>query len=339
MAMKHRISTNDSSNLSLRKVLLSGDRIPLDICTTSKNASCKADLISLGGATEAAIWSIIYPFSEVRPEWDCVPYGYPMKNQTFYVLNADLKPCPPEVQGDLYIGGVGLAKGYNNDPEKTSKAFINHPKLGRIYRTGDLGKLKTEGFIEFLGRSDTQIKLNGFRIELGEIEAALTHTGLVTRAVVALKDVPGNGKQIIAYVLGATVDNAESVLRAEIAKVLTGYMIPSRIITMESFPLSANGKVDKKQLPIPEAPIASTQNATSATAYENISDEEKAMLELWQSVFENPGITLDDDFYSIGGDSITLMKLVDKIALDLKKTVSIDQILQAKNIKEFITLI
>ena len=108
---------------------------------------------------------------------------------------------------------------------------------------------------------------------------------------------------------------------------------------MESFPLAANGKVDKKQLPIPEAPIASTQNATSATENESLSDEEKAMLELWQSVFENPGITLDDDFYSIGGDSITLMKLVDKIALDLKKTVSIDQILQAKNIKEFITLI
>ena len=233
-----------------------------------------------------------------------------MKNQTFYVLNADLKPCPPEVQGDLYIGGVGLAKGYNNDPEKTSKAFINHPKLGRIYRTGDLGKLKTEGYIEFLGRSDTQIKLNGFRIELGEIEAALMHTGLVTRAVAALKDVPGSGKQIIAYVLGANIENAEATLKSEISKTLTGYMIPSRIVTMESFPLSANGKVDKKQLPIPEAPIAAAQNATSAKVDENISDEEKAMLELWQSVFENPGITLDDDFYSIGGDSITLMKLV-----------------------------
>jgi amino acid adenylation domain-containing protein len=337
MAMKHRISANDSSKLSLRKVLLSGDRIPLDICTTSKNAGCNADLISLGGATEAAIWSIIYPFSEVRSDWDCIPYGYPMKNQTFYVLNANLKLCPPEVQGDLYIGGVGLAKGYNNDPEKTSKAFIDHPKLGRIYRTGDLGKLKTEGFIEFLGRSDTQIKLNGFRIELGEIEAALMHTGLVTRAVAALKDVPGSGKQIVAYVLGANGENVESTLKAEISKTLTGYMIPSRIVSMESFPLSANGKVDKKQLPIPELSTAAT--ATSTTANENISDEERAVLEIWQNVFENPNITLEDDFYSIGGDSITLMKLVDKMALDLNKTVNIDQILQAKNIKEFITLI
>ncbi|MBQ2561121.1 MAG: hypothetical protein II565_11140 [Fibrobacter sp.] len=114
-------------------------------------------------------------------------------------------------------------------------------------------------------------------------------------------------------------------------------MIPSRIVTMDSFPLSANGKVDKKQLPIPEISIATVMPAS--TTNENISVEEKAMLEIWQSVFENPSITLDDDFYSIGGDSITLMKLVDKIALDLKKTVNIDQILQAKNIREFAFLI
>lgn len=192
--------------------------------------------------------------------------------------------------------------------------------------------------LKFLGRSDTQIKLNGFRIELGEIEAAIMHTGLVTRAVAALKDVPGSGKHIIAYILGANIENAENTIKAEIAKVLTGYMIPSRIVPLESFPLSANGKVDKKQLPIPEAVIATTASTANATN-ENISDEEKAMLSVWQSVFENQNITLNDDFYSIGGDSITLMKLVDKIALDLKKTVSIDQILQAQNIKDFIDLI
>ena len=114
-------------------------------------------------------------------------------------------------------------------------------------------------------------------------------------------------------------------------------MIPSRIIAMESFPLSANGKVDKKQLPIPEAPMTTTSPAASEN--EQLNEEEKSMLELWRNIFENPSLTLDDDFYSIGGDSITLMKLVDKIALDLKKTVSIDQILQAKNIREFITII
>ena len=194
--------------------------------------------------------------------------------------------------------------------------------------------------LKFLGRSDTQIKLNGFRIELGEIEAAIMHTGFVSRAVAALKDVPGSGKQIIAYVLGANIENAESSIKTEIAKVLTGYMIPSRIIPLESFPLSANGKVDKKLLPIPEAPIAAaTPSASCAAACEEMSDEEKAMLSVCQSVFENQNITLNDDFYSIGGDSITLMKLVDKIALDLKKTVSIDQILQAQNIKDFIDLI
>lgn len=339
MAMKHRISANDLSNLSLRKVLLSGDRIPLDICSTAKNAGCKADLISLGGATEAAIWSIIYPFSEVRPDWDCIPYGYPLKNQTFYVLNANLELCPIGVQGDLFIGGVGLANGYNNDAEKTNVAFINHPKLGRIYRTGDLGRLNAEGYIEFLGRSDTQIKLNGFRIELGEIESAIMHTGLVSRAVADLKNIPGVGKQILVYVLGAKQAD-EPQIKTEIAKTLTGYMLPSRIIALDKFPLSSNGKVDKKQLPLPEKSAETVAESTpNAVSDEMLNDDESAMLGIWRRIFENPQITLDDDFYSLGGDSITLMKLVDAIASDLRKTASIDHILQAKNIREFVQML
>ncbi len=339
MAMKHRISTNDSKNLSLRKVLLSGDRIPLDICATAKNAGCNADLISLGGATEAAIWSIIYPFKEVRPEWACIPYGYPLKNQTFYVLNSNLELCPVGVQGDLFIGGVGLANGYNNDVEKTNAAFIKHPKFGRIYRTGDLGRLSAEGFIEFIGRSDTQIKLNGFRIELGEIEAAIMHTGLVKRAVADLKDIPGYGKQIVAYVLGG-VDDVERAIKAEISKTLTAYMVPSRIIVLESFPLSSNGKVDRKLLPIPDVVSDfATESLRKAYSDEGLSEREMAMLGVWRRIFENPQITLDDDFYSLGGDSITLMKLVDGIAADIQKTASIDQILQAQNIRELLQML
>lgn len=330
MAMKHRISTADDSPLFLRKVLLSGDRIPLDICETAQKAKCDADLISLGGATEAAIWSIIYPFKEVRPEWDSIPYGRPLKNQTFYVLDAERNLCPREVQGELYIGGVGLAKGYNNDPEKTAKAFIEHPKFGRIYRTGDLGKLKTESFIEFLGRSDTQVKWNGFRIELGEIEAALVHTGLVKNAVAALKEFPGGKKQLIAYCTGAEIPDAEEVLKNAISKNLVAYMMPSRILLMDAFPLSANGKVDRKKLPIPET---SPQKATPR-AEENLTVGEADVLRIYRKVFENPAITLDDDFYSLGGDSITLMKLIDALASELQKTASIDQILQSKNIRE-----
>lgn len=330
MAMKHRISTSDDSPLSLRKVLLSGDRIPLDICETTKNAKCSADLISLGGATEAAIWSIIYPFKEVRPEWDSIPYGYPLKNQTFYVLDGEKDLCPREVQGELYIGGVGLAKGYNNDPEKTAKAFIEHPKFGRIYRTGDLGKLKTEGFIEFLGRADTQIKLNGFRIELGEIEAALVHTGLVKNAVAALKELPGGKRQIVAYCTGVNVPNAEEVLKDLISQKLAAYMVPSRILLMDALPLSANGKIDRKKLPLPkiEVPKATPQ------ATENLSVNEAEVLRVYRKVFENPEITPDDDFYSLGGDSITLMKLIDTLAGELQKTASIDQILQSKSIRD-----
>jgi len=255
------------------------------------------------------------------------------------VLNSNLELCPVGVQGDLFIGGVGLANGYNNDVEKTNAAFIKHPKFGRIYRTGDLGRLSAEGFIEFIGRSDTQIKLNGFRIELGEIEAAIMHTGLVKRAVADLKDIPGYGKQIVAYVLGA-VDNVESAVKAEISKILTAYMVPSRIVAMETFPLSSNGKVDRKQLPIPDVvPDIADDSLAKSCSDENLSENEVAMLGIWRQIFENPKITLDDDFYSLGGDSITLMKLVDDIATDLQKTASIDQILQAQNIRELLQML
>lgn len=333
MAMQHRIHANISTELKLRKVLLSGDWIPLDICTTSKNAGSKADLISLGGATEAAIWSIAYPFSEVKPEWNSIPYGMPLKNQMFYVLNKNLELCPVETEGDLFIGGIGLAKCYNNDPEKTSKAFIDHPKLGRIYRTGDVGKLKKEGYIEFLGRSDNQVKLHGFRIELGEIESAILHTGYVQEAVATMKDIPGSGKQIIAYVTKTSVDNAEKVLKAEISKTLTEYMIPSRIVVLEELPLSANGKVDLKSLPLPEAMAKESENL-SKESFDTYTETEKQLVTIWRNVFENQNILLEDDFYSLGGESIILMKLVDTITAEMGKTVTIDDILQAVNIKE-----
>ncbi|MCV5432975.1 AMP-binding protein, partial [Escherichia coli] len=110
---------------------------------------------------------------EVSEEWKSIPYGYPLSNQTYYVLNYANEICPIGVKGELYIGGMGLAEGYLNDQEKTNKAFINHPQLGRIYKTGDMGKMTPEGYIEFLGREDSQVKIRGYRVEIGEIEKTI----------------------------------------------------------------------------------------------------------------------------------------------------------------------
>ena len=194
---------------ALRLVLLSGDWIPVTLPDRIKALVEGVQVISLGGATEASIWSILYPIETVDPAWKSIPYGKPMVNQRFHVLNEALEPCPVWVPGQLYIGGIGLAKGYWRDEEKTCASFITHPRTGeRLYRTGDLGRYLPDGNIEFLGREDFQVKLQGYRIELGEIEAALTQHPAVRVAVVTAVGEPQGNKRLVAYV----VPNQEQTL-------------------------------------------------------------------------------------------------------------------------------
>ena len=228
---------------SLRQVLLSGDWLPLSLPKQIQQAFPAAQVTSLGGATEASIWSIAYPIQTVDPTWNSIPYGRPLANQQWYVLNENRQPCPIWVPGQLYIGGKGLAKGYWQQPEKTAEAFVPNPfeegarfqVLGTgsqvsgtgsqeqpdtrhptpdtrppsthppihpptLYKTGDLGRYRPDGTIEFLGREDFQVKLNGYRIELGEIEAALLQHPAIREAVVtAAGDAPH--QQLVAYVV------------------------------------------------------------------------------------------------------------------------------------------
>lgn len=169
---------------TLRLILLSGDWIPLDLPDKIRKRFDPAHMISLGGATEASIWSILYSIKTVDPSWNSIPYGRPMINQGFYVLNENMDPCPDWVPGQLFIGGTGLTKGYWRDEEKTKASFIQHPETKTpLYRTGDLGRFLPDGNIEFLGREDQQVKINGYRIELGEIDAALKTDNGVKNAV------------------------------------------------------------------------------------------------------------------------------------------------------------
>lgn len=187
---------------SLRLVLMSGDWIPVNLPARIRALLPDVRLVSLGGATEASIWSILYEIDEVDPEWKSIPYGQAMRNQTVHVLDANLEPRPVWVPGDLYIGGIGLAHGYWRDEAKTRASFITHPLSGeRLYRTGDLGRLLPDGHVEFLGREDAQVKIQGHRIELGEIEATLAqHPGIRAAAVAAVGPPRGN-KRLIGYVV------------------------------------------------------------------------------------------------------------------------------------------
>jgi amino acid adenylation domain-containing protein len=194
----------------LRLIFLSGDWIPVDLPNRLKIHFPQAQVISLGGATEATVWSNYYPISIINPNWKSIPYGRPIQNAKYYILDEQLNPCAIGVTGELYIGGECLAMGYRNASDEDNARFMDNPfrndkdkALGRnfrIYRTGDLARYFSDGNIEFLGRKDHQVKIRGFRVECGEIEAVLHKHPSVRDAVVMVNETP-EGKQLVAYIV------------------------------------------------------------------------------------------------------------------------------------------
>ncbi|WP_280435240.1 non-ribosomal peptide synthetase [Nocardia carnea] len=213
-------STPGARAESLRLVLLSGDWIPLDLPDRLRVNHPDLSVIGLGGATEAAIWSIHHPVGDIDPQWRSIPYGIPLRNQTVQVLDGALQECPDLVTGEIYLGGLGLAEGYLGDDELTARRFIRHPRTGaRLYRTGDLGRFHPDGRLEFLGREDTQVKIRGHRVELGEVESALRRHPAVADAAV-LVDGQSPGARLLGYAEIATDASGAQVPGAPAAEVL-----------------------------------------------------------------------------------------------------------------------
>ena len=197
---------------ALRLVLLSGDWIPVGLPDAVRAAHPGAEVVSLGGATEASIWSIHHRIGTVDPDWPSIPYGKALANQSMHVLDGAMEPCPVWTTGEIYIGGAGVAAGYWADPERTAERFVRHPVTGEpLYRTGDLGRFRPGGAIEFLGRADFQVKINGYRIELDEIAAVLRRQPGVAEALVGVQENPRTGRrQLVAHVVpGGDADQAE----------------------------------------------------------------------------------------------------------------------------------
>jgi len=300
---------------SLRLLLLSGDWIPLDLPKQIKALVEDVQAISLGGATEASIWSSLYSVEKVDPNWKSIPYGRPMTNQHFYVLNEFMEDCPDWVPGQLYIGGIGLAKGYWQDEDKTGASFIIHPRTGeRLYRTGDLGRYLPDGNIEFLGREDFQVKISGYRIELGEIEAALKeHPEVRDCVVTAVGDLRGS-KRLVGYVV-ADLKETEvkylkpAALRAFLRQKLPDYMIPSDYIFMDAIPLTPNGKVDRKKLPTPDEEELDKERTYTAPR----TAQEEALADIWAHILKIERVGIDDSFFELGGDSLLATQLTSQV--------------------------
>ncbi|HQP30616.1 MAG TPA: amino acid adenylation domain-containing protein, partial [Deltaproteobacteria bacterium] len=330
---------------SVRLVMLSGDWIPVSLPDRIRAQIAGVQIISLGGATEASIWSILYPVAEVRKEWASIPYGKPMANQRFYVLDANLNPCPLWVAGELYIGGIGLALGYWNDPDKTSQRFIVHPESGeRLYKTGDLGRWMPDGNIEFLGREDFQVKIHGHRIELGEIEAALLkHPAVAEVAVIAVSDGRGSGKHLLACVVCRAEDTdttsdshgrAEADLKSTLTGFLQGYlpeyMIPKHFVFLERLPLTANGKLDRQAL---NAYKISDTAAGEFVAPQNGLQE--TIARLWAEVLGIERVGIHDSFFDLGGDSLKVIMLKNRLKQELRRDIPLMMIYRHVTIAAF----
>ncbi len=307
---------------TLRVVFLSGDWIPVSLPARIRAlpwVTEGVEVISMGGATEASIWSIIHPIGEVDPAARSIPYGRPMVNQTFHVLDSHLQPRPTWVPGHLYIGGVGLAKGYWRDPVKTAASFIVHPETGeRLYRTGDLGRYLPGGDIEFLGREDSQVKIRGYRVELGEIEAALTGHPQVRDAVVVARDggAPGE-KRLNAYVVPEPDTGLDTAaLRAFLKERLPDYMVPSGFLFLDSLPLTSNGKVDRKALPVFDQEPARRRREYVAPR----TEIEEALAAICAETLGVEALGIHDDFFEMGGDSLMAIRAIFRI----RKTVGIE---------------
>ncbi|QWF82465.1 non-ribosomal peptide synthetase [Amycolatopsis sp. CA-230715] len=292
---------------SLRLVMLSGDWIPLALPDNLWATHPDIDLYSLGGATEAAIWSVYHPITALDPEWTSIPYGTPLANQQLHVLDTQLQPCPIHTTGDLYISGDGLATGYHNDPGKTHAAFLTHPTTGtRLYKTGDLARRHPDGTLEFLGRTDTQVKINGHRIELGEIETTLTtHPDIHT--AIATTTGPPHHKQLHAYLYPhphttLTPEQLRTQTHHHLTHHLPTYMHPTTTTILTHLPLTPNGKINRNHLPHPTT-------TTPATTEEPASQLEKRILVLVGKILDSRRISVTANFFDLGLDSVVMVKV------------------------------
>ncbi|WP_197471727.1 non-ribosomal peptide synthetase, partial [Methylomonas koyamae] len=292
----------------LQVAIVAGEACPTDVVKRHLAVLPGAKLYNEYGPTEGTVWSSVYQASLDDLDKP-LSIGRPIANVRLYNLDRSLNPVPVGVAGELYIGGAGIVPGYWHRPDLTAERFVPDPfgpAGGRLYKTGDLVRYRADGALEFLGRLDYQVKIRGFRIELGEIEAQLLQQPEIKDAVViAREDHPGD-KRLVAYVVPLTTEaNAEAEqalvdhIKAQLKHHLPDYMVPSAFVMLDAMPLSANGKLDRKQLP---APDLSEQLKKAYVAPR--TETEQALVEIWQEVLGVEPVGIEDDFFELGGHSL-----------------------------------
>ncbi|MEV6032884.1 amino acid adenylation domain-containing protein [Nonomuraea sp. NPDC052116] len=293
---------------TLRRVLSGGEELPRELAARCHRTLPAVDLFNLYGPTEAAIDATTWPVADTGPDGAKVPIGRPVSGARLYVLDANLEPTPVGVPGELYIGGLPVARGYHDRPALTAARFVPDPFSagGRLYRTGDRVRWRDGDVLEFLGRLDHQVKLRGQRIEPGEIEAALREHPRVARAVVTTYAGADDGALLVGYVsLAPRTGEPEAGLAKEITamleKRLPAHMVPSTIVIVDEWPVGPSGKLDRAALPAPQA----TATAGGAPRTET----ERKVLSIWREILQSDAVGVHDDFFAFGGHSLLAARL------------------------------
>jgi amino acid adenylation domain-containing protein len=311
----------------LKKLLLGGEALSSSLVRVIRSVF-HGELFNMYGPTETTIWSSACLIEGIP---SIVPIGKPLANTVVQILDETLHPVPAGESGELFIGGEGIARGYWKRPELTAERFLHNlvPGLGRLYRTGDIVRTTPEGDLEFLGRSDFQVKLHGFRIELGEIELCLEQQESVQQAVViAREDRPGD-KRLVAYVIpkpGASP--SASLLREVLVGKMPSYMVPANFVFLDRFPLTSNGKIDRKALP----PVESDTQVIDPVS-RPVNDMENTLASIWAEALGLERIGVEQNYFDLGASSLMVAEVHSRLQQHLQQEISLVDLFQFPTVR------
>jgi acyl-coenzyme A synthetase/AMP-(fatty) acid ligase/acyl carrier protein len=337
--LSQQISPQDAHG-SARAFVVGGEELRTEHIVFWHKHARSIELINEYGPTETTVGCCVYRVPSDKIQTGAIPIGRPIANTQVYILDAYRNPVPIGVIGEIYIGGDGVARGYLNRPELTAERFIFHSLDGepaqRLYRTGDLARYLADGNIEFIGRADNQVKIRGFRIELGEIEAVLAQHPAIQQAVVlARTDTPAD-LRLVAYTVNANgYSPSARDLLSFLRRKLPDYMVPSAFVLLESFPLTANGKIDRKALPPPDR--NSADMARHYVAPRNTT--ERIVAGIWAEILGRKRIGIHDNFFDLGGHSLKATQVISRLRKAFRSEIPLRHLFEFPTIAELAAVI
>jgi amino acid adenylation domain-containing protein len=297
----------------LSEILTGGDVIAPNAVRRVLDACPDIVIRAMYGVTECSLFSAHHPLTASYQPGSLVPVGDAFNDVDVRILDDRLSPVPNGIEGEIYIGGRGVARGYYGRTDLTAESFVADPfgePGSRMYRTGDLARRNDDGLIEFVGRASSQVKILGFRVELAEVEAALSGYPGLAQVVVVVRELESGEKRLVGYLVPESGDIDLGALRAHTKEKLPDYMVPAALIQLESLPLTSNGKLDRKAMPEPDFEAASAFRAPETPLQEKLCA-------IFSSVLEVPKVGIDDSFFDLGGQSLQAMRLLSRIRTEL----------------------